>query len=52
MSPVVISYVSVVLLDAQQPAAKHLIVNVKALNQIQVEEHSETCFEGAIIVQI
>lgn len=52
MTPVVISNVSIILLHAQQPPAEHLIVDVKALDQIQVEEHSEAGFEGAVVVQV
>lgn len=32
MSPVVISHVTIVLLDAQQPSTEHLVVDVKALH--------------------
>lgn len=52
MTPVVISNVSIILLHAQQPPAEHLVVDVKALDQIQIEEHSEAGFEGAVVVQV
>lgn len=52
MTPIVISNVSVILLHAQQPPTKHLIVDMKAFDQVQVEEHPETSLKCAIIVQI
>lgn len=52
VSPVVISHIPVVFLHAQQPPAEHFIINVKSFHQIKVEEHPETCFEGAIVIQI
>lgn len=52
VTPIVISNVSVVLLDAQQPPTEHLVVDVEALDQIQIEEHSQTSFKSAIIIQI
>lgn len=50
MSPVVVRHVSVVLLHAQQPPAEHLVVNVKPLHQIQVQEHPQTSLQRVVIV--
>lgn len=52
MTPVVVSNVSIILLHAQQPPAKHFVVDVESLDQIQIEEHSQAGLEGAVIVQI
>lgn len=40
VTPVVISHMPIVLLHAQQPSTQHLVVNVEALDEVQVEEHS------------
>lgn len=51
VSPVVVSNVSIVLLDTQQPPTKHLVVNVELFYKVEVEEHPETSFEGAVVIQ-
>lgn len=50
--PVVVGDVPVVLLHAQQPAAEHLVVDVEALDEVQVEEHPETSFERSVVIQV
>lgn len=52
MSPVVISHIAIVLLHAQQPPAQHLVVDVEARHQVQVQEHAETRLEGVVVVQV
>lgn len=41
MTPVMISDVSIILFHAQQPTAQHLIINMKTLNKIQLQKHSQ-----------
>lgn len=41
MSPIVISNIAIIFLDTQQPTAKHLVVDVKTLDKVQIEEHAE-----------
>jgi hypothetical protein len=40
--PIMVRHVAVILLDAQQPSTKNFIVDVKSLDQIQIEKHSQT----------
>lgn len=43
MPPIVISNISIVLFDAQQPSAQNFIINMKTFNKVQLQEHSQTC---------
>lgn len=42
MTPIVISDIPIILLNTQQPATQHLVVNVKTFNEIQIQKHAQT----------
>lgn len=52
VTPIVISHMAIIFLHAQQPPTKHLVVNVEAFDEVKVEEHPKTSFEGVVVVQI
>lgn len=52
VSPVVIRDVPIVFLDAQQPTAKHLVIDVETFDEVQIEEHSETRGESFVIFHV
>lgn len=41
LPPIVIRHVAVILLDAKEPPAEDVVLDVKPSNQIQVEEHAD-----------
>lgn len=41
VAPVVVGDVAVVLLDAEQPTAQHVLLDVEPFDQVQVHEHAQ-----------
>lgn len=52
MPPVVVCYIAVILLYAEQPTAQDAVVDVEPLNKVEVEEHAETGAQGIIVSHI
>lgn len=49
--PVVIGDVAIVLLDRTQPPAENFVVDVKPLDQIQIQEHPQASLQRIIVLQ-
>lgn len=47
VTPVMVSNMSIIFLHAQQPSAQHFVVDVKALHEIQLQEHSQAGLPSA-----
>lgn len=42
MSPIVIGHIAIILLDTEQPTAKHFVINMETFHKVEIQKHAQT----------